>query len=102
VLQKRAQAVEPRVPEFLVTLQPRKRGLQRTTPQLTAHHAAALLSLDEPRILQNSEMLDESRQRHAERLGQLTHRSSAVSELGEHGTTRGIGEGAEDGVELLA
>jgi hypothetical protein len=101
-LQKRAQAVEPRIPELLVALQPRERGLQRTALELTAHHAAGLFPLDETRILQNSEMLDEPRKRHAERLGQLAHRSFAVSELGEHGTPRGIGERAENGIEPVA
>jgi hypothetical protein len=98
VLQKRAQAVEPRVPEFLVALQPRERGLERTTLELTAHHAAALLSLDEPCILQNAEMLDESRKRHAEWLGQVPDRAVAMPELGEHGTPRGIGKRTEDGI----
>ena len=98
MLQKRAQAVKPRIPELLVTLQPRERGLQRTALELTAHHAAGLLSLDEPRILQNAEMLDESRKRHAEWLGQLADRAVAMPELGEHGTPRGIGERAEDGI----
>jgi hypothetical protein len=102
VLQKRAQAVEPRIPEFLVALQPRERGLQCTAFELTAHHAAGLFSLDEPRILQNAQMLDESRQRHAERLGQLADRAVAVPELGEHGTPSGIGERTEDRVEPLA
>lgn len=99
MLQKRAQAVKPRIPELLVTLQPRERGLQRTTLELTAHHAAGLPSLDEPRILQNAEMLDESRKRHAEWLGQLPDRAVAMPELGEHRTPRGIGERTEDSVE---
>jgi hypothetical protein len=98
VLQKRAQAVEPRIPELLVALQPRERGLQRTALELTAHHAAGLPSLDEPRILQNAEMLDESRQRHAEWLGQLPDRAVAMPESGEHGAPRGIGECTEDGI----
>jgi hypothetical protein len=98
VLQKRAQAVKPRIPELLVTLQPRERGLQRTTLELTAHHAAGLLPLDEPRILQDAEMLDEARKRHAEWLGKLADRSAAMPELGEHGTPRGISERTEDSI----
>jgi len=102
LLKKRAQAVELRVPEFLVALQPLEGALKRTALQLTAHHAARLSPLDEPRIMQNPEMLDESRQRHAEWLGQLTHRALAVPELCEHGTPSGIGECAEDGVQPAA
>jgi hypothetical protein len=99
LFKKRAQAVELRVPEFLVALQPLEGAFQRTALQLTAHHAACLSPLDEPRIMQNPEMLDESRQRHAEWLGQLTHRALAVPELREDGTPSGIGERAEDGVQ---
>ena len=102
VLQKRVQAVEARVPEFFVALQPIHRSLQRTALELTAHHAAGLCAHDEARILQNTEMLDESRQRHAEWLGELTHRAFAMPELREHRTPRGVGECAEDDVESIA
>ena len=47
-------------------------------------------------------MLDESRQRHAEWLGQLADRVVALPEPGEHGTPSGIGERTEDSVEPLA
>jgi len=66
---------------------------------MTAHYAAGLFPLDEPCFLQNSEMLDEPRQRHIERLGQLADRALAVPEPSEHGAPRGIGERAEDCVE---
>ena len=84
-----------------MALQPVHCSLQRTAFELTAHHAAGLLSLDEPRILQYAEMLDESGQRHAEWLGQLPDRAVAMSELGEHGTPRGIGECAEYGIQSV-
>ena len=99
VLQKRVQAVEARVPEFFVALQPIHRSFQRTALELTAHHAAGLATHDEPGIFQNTEMLDESRQRHRERLRELADRTFAALEPGEHGTARGIGEGAENRVE---
>jgi hypothetical protein len=99
VLQKRVQAVEARVPEFFVALQPIHRSFQRTALELTAHHAAGLAAHDEPGIFQNTEMLDESRQRHRERLRELADRTFAALELREHSTARGIGEGTENGVE---
>ena len=100
VLQKRVQAVEARVPEFFVALQPIDRSFQRTALELTAHYAAGLAAHDEPGIFQNTEMLDESRQRHGERLRELADRTFAALEPGEHSTARGIGKGAENRVEL--
>ena len=97
--QKRVQAVEARVPELFVALQPIHRSFQRTALELTAHHAAGLLSLDQPCILQNAEMLDESRKRHAEWLGQVPDRAVAMPKPGEHGPARGIGKSAEHRVE---
>jgi len=99
LLKKRAQAVELRVPEFLVAFQPLEGALKRTALQLTAHHAARLSPLDESRIMQNPEMLHESRERHAEWLGQLTDRALAAPKLCEHGAPSGIGERAENGVQ---
>ena len=52
--------------------------------------------------MQNAQMLDESRQRHAERLGELADRAVAEPEPREHGTPSGIGERTEDRVEPLA
>ena len=99
VLQKRVQAVEARVPEFFVALQPIHRSFQRTALELTAHHTAGLASHDKPGIFQNAQMLDESRQRHRERLRELADRAVAVLEPGEHSTARRIGEGAENRIE---
>src|SRR5205085_3546231 len=45
-------------------------------------------------------MLDESPQRHGERLRELADRTLAALEPGEHSTARGIGKGAENRVEL--
>ena len=98
-LQKRVQAVEARVPEFFVALQPIHSSFQRTALELTTHHSAGLAPYDEPGIFQNAQMLDESRQRHRKRLRKFADRSFAVLEPGEHGPARGIGEGAENRVE---
>jgi hypothetical protein len=102
LFKKRAQSVELRVPEFLVALQPLEGALQRSALQLTAHHAACLSPLDEPRIIQDPEMLDESGERHAEWLGQLAYRAFAMPELRQHCTPGGIGDRAEDGVQPVA
>jgi hypothetical protein len=59
------------MPELFVTLQPLERAFHSTTGQPATHHPAGLAPLDEPSVFQNGEMLDEPRQRHSERLGQL-------------------------------
>ena len=44
-------------------------------------------------------MLDEARQRHSERLGQLAHGVFAALESSQHRAPRRVGERAEDGIE---
>jgi hypothetical protein len=64
-LKERAQTAELHVPEFLVALQPLKSVSHRLGLEPAIHHATGLSSLDEPGELQDSEMLDKSRKRHA-------------------------------------
>jgi hypothetical protein len=97
--QKRAQSIELRVPEFLVALEPRNGALQGAAFKLAADNAASFLSLDEPGVLQDAEMLHESGQRHAERLGQLSHGVLAPAKLRKDGASRRISKRAEDPVE---
>jgi len=61
LLQKRAQPVQPRVPEFLVALQPFERAFHCTAFESTADHAAGLFSLDQSGVLEDAEMLDDIR-----------------------------------------
>jgi hypothetical protein len=100
LLQKRAQPVQPRVPEFLIALQPIERTLYCPALELTVHDAAGLFPLDEASVFQNGEMLDDSRQRHADRRGELADRALAVPEPYQYRAPRGIGERAEYGVEF--
>lgn len=46
-------------------------------------------------------MLDDRRQRHRERPGQLADRVLATPKPDEHGTPGGVGESTEDGVEPI-
>ena len=98
MLQKRAQPVQPGVPEFLVALEPFERAFHRTGLELAAHDAADLFAFDEPRILENGQMLDDSRQRHADRRGELADRTLAMPEPDQDRAPRRIGERAEDGI----
>ena len=99
MLQKRAQAVQPRVPEFLVALEPFERAFHGAGLELAAHDPADLFAFDEPGILENGEMLDDAGQRHADRRGQLADRALAVPEPDQDRAPRRIGERAEDGIE---
>jgi hypothetical protein len=98
LLQKRAQPIQPRVPEFLVALEPFERAFHRTGLELATHDAADLFPRDQTRILENGQMLDDSRQRHADRGGQLSDRALAVPEPDQNRAPRRIGERAEDGI----
>jgi hypothetical protein len=82
-----------------VAFQPHNGTLQGTALKLTAHHAAGFFPLDESGVLQNAKMLDEARQRHAERLGELADRALSAAEPRKHRAPRGVGERAEDCVE---
>ena len=99
MLQKRAQPIQPRVPEFLVALEPFERGFHRTGLELAAHDPASLFAFDQTRILENGQMLDDSRQRHADRRGQLADRALAMPEPDQDRAPRRIGKRAEDGIE---
>ena len=54
---------------------------------------------DQPGAPEHTHVLEERRQRHPVRAGQLAHRGLAVHELLEDGTPDGIGEGGEGVVE---
>ena len=99
MLQKRAQPIQPRVPEFLVALEPFKRHFHRSGVDLAVHDAADLFPLDQAGILENRQMLDDARQRHADRRGQLSDRALAVPQPEQDRAPRRIGERAEDRIE---
>ena len=65
------------------------------------HDAAGLAPLDEAGLLEDAEVLDEARERHAERLGQRTDRALALAQAAQHGPTCRIRQRAEHGVEVL-
>jgi hypothetical protein len=95
----RLQAIEARVPEVFVTVQPVARFLQRHAFQAAAHDAARLVTLDQAGIVENAEVLDEPRQRHVERRGKLADRPRAVAQRREDRAARGIGQRTEHCVE---
>ena len=82
-----------------MAVEPLERALERAALQTATHHAADLVARDEAGILQDAQMLDKTRERHPERLGQRADRMLAVAELRQHGAPRRIGERAEYGIE---
>src|SRR4029453_10866304 len=68
------QLVEACVPELAVPLDPCRLFLQRAGAELAGPHAPDLLSDDEPRLLQDADVLLHAGQRHVELLGKLRDR----------------------------
>jgi hypothetical protein len=100
--EKRAQAIDPRVPEGFVTIEPFERALERAPLQPAIDDPADLVARDEPRILEDVEMLDEAGQRHPERLGQIADRLFPGAQPRERRPAGRVGQRAEDGVETVA
>src|SRR5256714_15283300 len=69
------QLVEAFVPALAVPLEPHRLFLQSARAQLARPHAPDLLRGDEPRLLQNADVLLHARERHVERLGKVRDRS---------------------------
>src|SRR5215470_6707313 len=65
------QLVEACVPELVVPLDPGRLFLQSAPAELAGPHAPHLLRGDEPRLLQDADMLLHAREGHAELLGKL-------------------------------
>src|SRR5439155_4182838 len=69
------QLVEAFVPALAVPLEPRRLFLQSARAQLARPHAPDLLLGDDPRLLQNADVLLHARERHLELLGKVRGRS---------------------------
>src|SRR5690349_6370368 len=93
------QLVEAFVPALAVPLEPHRLFLQSARSQLARPHASDLLRGDEPRLLQNADVLLHARARHVERLGEVRDRSVGSSELLQNATPRGVRERGERSIE---
>jgi len=100
--EKCAEAIKLRVPELLMAVEPFHRPLQCLSLQAAVHDPAGLPPFDQSGILENAEMLHESRQRHSERPGELTRRALAPPKPRQDGAPRGVGQRAEYGTERIA
>src|SRR5262245_5850697 len=93
------QFVESCVPAPAVPLEPRRLFLQSARAQLARPHAPDRLRGDEPRLLQNADVLLHARERHAELPGKVRDRSVGSSELLQNATPRGVRERGERRVD---
>src|SRR4051794_13186066 len=87
------------VPAPAVSLAPNSLFLQSARPQLAGPHAPDLLRGDEPRLLQNADVLLHARERHVKRLGKVRDRSVGSCELLQNATPRGVRERGERSIE---
>src|SRR5580693_4822225 len=93
------QLVEACVPELAVPLDPCCLFLQSAQAELAGPHAPDLLRGDEPRLLQDTDMLPHTREGHVERLGEVRDRSVRTPELLQNASSGGVRECGERGVE---
>jgi hypothetical protein len=99
VVKKSSERVEPLLPEFAVAPQPLGCVLHRSGRERAAYDPTLLLPRDQPGVLEDAEVLHESRQGHRKRAGELGDRAAAAGEQAHHLPARGIGERGENGVE---
>src|SRR5579863_2278153 len=93
------QLVEACVPELAVPLDPCRLFLQSAQAELAGPHAPDLLRGDEPRPLQDADVLLHAREGHLELLGKVRDRSVCTSELLQNAASGGVRERGERGVE---
>src|SRR3954453_11666566 len=84
ILDNPVQCVEACLPTLAVSLDPNRLFLQPAEAELAGPHAPDLLGGDEPRLLQDADVLLHTGQSHVKPAGKLGNRSVATSELLQH------------------
>src|SRR5579863_77967 len=98
-LDNRVQLAEACAPELAVPLDPRRLFLQSAQAELAGPHAPDLLRGDEPRLLQDADMLLHAREGHVELLSKVRDRSVCTPELLQNAAPGGVRELGERGIE---
>src|SRR3984893_2080026 len=98
-LDDRVQLVEACVPELAVPLDPCRLFFQSAQAQRAGPHAPDLLRGDEPRLLQDADMLLHAREGHVELLGKVRDRSVCTPEMLQNAASGGVRERGERGIE---
>src|SRR5579863_9416256 len=93
------QLVEAFSPELAVPLDPCRFFLQPAQAELAGPHAPDLLRGDEPRPLQDADMLLHARERHVELLGKLGDRSVSTPEPLQNAASCGVRNRGERNIE---
>src|SRR3954469_7643958 len=93
------QLVEACVPEPAVPLDPCRLFLQSAPTKLAGPYASDLLRDDEPRPLQDADVLLHTRQGHVELLGEVGDRRVGTPELLQNATPSGVRERGERRIE---
>src|ERR1700678_1641716 len=93
------QLVEACGPELAIPLDPCRLFLQSAQAELAGPHAPDLLRRDEPRLLQDADMLLHAREGHVELRGQVRDRSVRAPELLQNAASGRIRERGERGIE---
>src|SRR4051794_35012518 len=96
------QLVETYVPELAISLDPCRLFVQAAEADLAGPYAPDLLRGDEPRLLQDADMLLHARQCHVKFLGKLRDRSVCTPELLQNAAPGGVRERGERGIEVCS
>src|SRR4029450_7290255 len=96
------QLVEACVPELAVPLDPCRLFLQSAQAELAGPNAPDLLRGDEPRLLQDADVLLHARQGHVELVGKVRDRSVCTPELLQNTASGGVREHGKRGIKSAA
>src|SRR5215467_522486 len=99
VLDNLVQLVEACVPEPAVPLDPCRFFLQSAQAELAGSHAPDFFRDDEPRLLQDADVLFHAGEGHVELLGKIGDGSVGTPELLQNAASGGVGERGERGIE---
>src|SRR5213593_2251574 len=93
------QLVEACAPALAVPLDPCRLFLQSAQAELAGPHAPDLLRGDEPRLLQDADVLLHARQGHVELVGKVRDRGVCMAELLQNAASGGVRERGERAIE---
>src|SRR5215467_2536300 len=94
------QLAEPRVPELVIPLDPRRHFLQSARADPAGAYAADFFRDDEPRLLEEADVLLHAREGHVELLGQIRDRRFRATQLLEDAATGDVCKRGERGIEV--
>src|SRR5512147_461951 len=93
------QLVEPCIPELAVPLDPCRLIIESAQAEPAGPHAPDLHRGDEPRLLQDADVLLHARQGHVELVGKVRDRSVCTPELLQNTASGGVRERGKRGIE---